>query len=154
MSSTHSQIESFKSIFNRDLDRLAKEIKAYEDEDNLWVLGRGITNTAGNLCLHLVGNLNTFIGHHLGGTDYKRDRELEFAGKGIPREFLLEGIKNLQATLDKSFTAMEENQLNELYPVEVLGKPMSVHHFLTHLTGHTMYHIGQINYHRRMLDHD
>ncbi len=150
----HSAIDSFKEIFRRDLDRLAEEIKAYEDEDNLWVLGRGIANTAGNLCMHLIGNLNTFIGHHLGGTDYTRDRDLEFGGKGIPREFLLEGIQKLQTTLDHSFSNMEESQLKTIYPVEVLGYPMTIHHFLTHLTGHTMYHIGQINYHRRMLDHD
>ena len=53
---------SFITSFNRDLKRLHKEIEAYTDEAVLWQKAEGISNPAGNLCLHLVGNLNEYIG--------------------------------------------------------------------------------------------
>ena len=69
------------SLFNRDLDRLQKEIELYSNENTIWHTEKGIANSAGNLCLHLIGNLNTYIGKELGSTGYVRNRELEFSQK-------------------------------------------------------------------------
>ena len=63
-------------IFERDLKKLKLEIEQYQAENKIWIVDKQIPNSAGNLCLHLVGNLNTFIGKELGGTDYVRNREL------------------------------------------------------------------------------
>ena len=51
-------IEVLNSIFERDLVKLKLEIELYQDENSIWAVDKRISNSAGNLCLHLVGNLN------------------------------------------------------------------------------------------------
>jgi len=80
-------------IYNRDLEKLKDEINSYHHEKNLWIINRDITNSAGNLCLHIVGNLNAFIGTVLGNTNYKRQRDLEFSLKDVPRSTLIQQVK-------------------------------------------------------------
>ncbi len=138
-------------LFERDLQRLAEEISAYEDESKLWELKGEVKNTAGNLCLHLVGNLNHFIGHLLGGSNYKRKRELEFSAKNIPRENLLEAIEQTKAIVSSSIKKLSNEDLDQNFPVQVFQRDHSVLHFLMHLSTHLNYHLGQINYHRRLL---
>ena len=74
-------IETLKTIFSRDLLKLKTEIELYKKEEKLWCTDKNISNSAGNLCLHLVGNLNTYIGNEIGKTGYVRNRELEFSQK-------------------------------------------------------------------------
>ena len=82
-------IQTLKTLFRRDLEKLSHEINLYKDETVLWHIEKGIANSAGNLCMHLIGNLNTYIGAELGQTGYVRHRELEFSLKNIPRTELL-----------------------------------------------------------------
>lgn len=138
-------------LFERDIDRLYKEIDSYKDEDVLWEIENQISNSGGNLCLHLLGNLQAFIGHELGGFNYTRDREFEFAGKNVPKAQLLEEILKLKRVMISSLEGMDESLILKDYPKEVFGKPMSNEYFLIHLYGHFNYHLGQINYHRRIL---
>ena len=49
-------------LYERDLDKLRTEIASYENEPDLWKTDEGISNSAGNLCLHLTGNLKHFFG--------------------------------------------------------------------------------------------
>jgi len=58
-------VESLKELFRRDLQKLKQEIELYEKDSNLWKVESSIKNSGGNLCLHLIGNLNTFIGNGL-----------------------------------------------------------------------------------------
>jgi len=58
--------ETLLALFNRDLNKLKTEISLYRDEKNIWLVDKSIANSAGNLCLHLVGNLNTYIGAVIG----------------------------------------------------------------------------------------
>lgn len=139
------------TLFERDIDKLYKEIEAYTDEKILWQTSNHISNSAGNLCLHLLGNLQAFIGHELGGFDYTRDRDFEFAGKDVPKSQLLSNILNLKRIMIISLEGLDENLITKNYPKEVFGKPMTNEHFLLHLFGHFNYHLGQINYHRRLL---
>ena len=76
-------MNNFPHFYNRELKKLREEIAAYPSEESLWLIAGQIKNPSGNLCMHLVGNLNTYIGARLGGTDYVRDRPLEFAGRGM-----------------------------------------------------------------------
>lgn len=145
-------IQTLKSLFTRDLHRLKREIELYQNEANLWITDRAITNPAGNLCLHLVGNLNTYIGAVLGHTGYIRHRELEFSLRDIPRIELLQKVdETIQIVLD-ALDQMREEQLQEEYPLLVFDEKTSTEYFLVHLTTHLTYHLGQINYHRRLLD--
>ena len=82
--------KELNSLFQRDLDKLGVELAAYTDEDSIWVVAEGIANPGGNLAMHLFGNLRTFIGFDLGWIPYTRDREREFAAKGVSRAVLLE----------------------------------------------------------------
>ncbi len=138
-------------LFERDIDRLYKEIEAYSDEKILWQTDHHISNSAGNLCLHLIGNLQAFVGHELGGFDYIRDREFEFGGKDVPKSQLLSKISNLKKIVISSIERIDETLIFKNYPKEVFGKPMTNEYFLLHLYGHFNYHLGQINYHRRLL---
>ncbi|WP_131538806.1 DUF1572 family protein [Pedobacter nototheniae] len=139
-------------LFNRDLNKLKFEIESYKTESNLWVIDKGILNSAGNLCLHLIGNLNTYIGATLGQSGYVRNRELEFSLKNIPQQELVKKIEDTILVLNKTLEVLTENDLNAEYPLVVFEDKMTTEFFLVHLTTHLTYHLGQINYHRRLLD--
>ncbi len=145
-------LQSLPTLFIRDLNKLIKEINAYQDESNLWLTGQGISNSAGNLCLHLAGNLNHFIGAHLGATGYVRQRPLEFSTKNTPRPELVQLITDTTQMIETTFNKITPDQLNADYPLEVFGHKMTTEFFLLHLSTHLNYHLGQINYHRRLLD--
>ena len=145
-------IQSLAKLFERDLDLLAQEVSAYQKEEKLWELSGSINNTAGNLCLHLCGNLQFFIGNVLGKSGYKRNREAEFNDKDIPTGTLLSMIQETKKAVSSSLYAFDPNLLEMEYPMQVFGKPMTTSFFLIHLAGHLNYHLGQINYHRRLLD--
>jgi uncharacterized damage-inducible protein DinB len=145
-------IPILKTLFLRDLNRLRQEIDAYKDETKLWYIEKGIANSAGNLCLHLVGNLNTYIGAEFGETGYIRHRDLEFSLKGISKAELLAKIDVTIIVVERSLDKITEEQLEQDYPQLVFDKPTSTAYFLVHLTTHLTYHLGQINYHRRLLD--
>jgi len=145
--------ESLKSIFTRDLNKLKAEIELYRNEENIWHVEKSIANSAGNLCLHLVGNLNTFVGAELGKTGYIRNRELEFSLKNIPRIELLTKVEDTLKVVTESLDGLTEADLSNDYPlVKVVEGGSSVAFMLIHLSTHLAYHLGQINYHRRLLD--
>jgi len=145
-------IETLKVVFARDLNRLRKEVQLYNNENNLWRVEKNITNSAGNLCLHLIGNLNTYIGKEIGKTDYVRDRELEFSLKNMRRIDLLDKIDATIRVIDKSLDKLDESTVKTEYPILVFEEKTSTEYFLIHLTTHLSYHLGQINYHRRLID--
>ena len=144
-------VNSLKQLFERDLSLLANEIESYNKESDLWLLAEGINNSGGNLCLHLTGNLQFFIGATLGKSGYIRDRKAEFESKDIPVAILLKVIKTTKLVISDSLDSLTAEQLASNYPIEVFGKPMSTTFFLIHLSTHLSYHLGQINYHRRLL---
>ena len=145
-------IETLRSIFNRDLLRLKSEIDSYKEESKIWIVEKNIANSAGNLCLHLIGNLNTYIGAQFGNTNYIRNRELEFSLKNIAKKELIDKIENTIAVVDFSLKNITDEELKNEYPILVFDKMSTVEFLLVHLTTHLTYHLGQINYHRRLLD--
>jgi hypothetical protein len=145
-------IETFKFLFKRDLLKLKQEIESYNDHSKLWYVEKGISNSAGNLCLHLIGNLNHFIGATLGNTGYVRNRELEFSQKDIPAEELVKRINDTVVVVDKTLNKLADNVLNEDFPLLYNNEKVSTMLMLTHLLTHLGYHLGQINYYRRLYD--
>jgi len=142
----------FIEFFDRDLTTLHKEISSYNTENNLWIVSGNISNCSGNLCLHLIGNLNHFIGAVLGKTGYVRDRDKEFTTKHIPKTDLLTSIEKTKQMVHHTLHHLSTEQYNSLYPIEFLGKNLITDHMLLQLSTHLNYHLGQINYHRRLLD--
>jgi len=145
--------DTLKRLYSRDLLKLKEELELYSNEDNIWRVDRNILNTAGNLTLHLVGNLNTYIGAELGNTGYIRNRPEEFSLKNIPRQELISKIERTIEILDTTLGALTEDQLKSEYPQVVAGNKVSIEYFLVHLATHLSYHLGQVNYHRRLLDY-
>ena len=144
--------ETLKLLFERDLKKLRHEIEAYKTEKNIWQVEKYINNSAGNLCLHIIGNLNWFIGAQFGATGYIRDRELEFSSTNIPKTDLLLEIDKTRSVLDNTLDKITASQLELEYPILVFDKKTTTYYFLIHLTTHLAYHLGQINYHRRLID--
>jgi uncharacterized damage-inducible protein DinB len=145
-------IETLRVLFQRDLLKLKSEIESYSLEGNLWLTSANITNSGGNLCLHLLGNLNTFIGAELGKSNYVRKRNLEFSLKNVARTILVAQIEQTTTMVDETLNNISEEDLKLEYPILVFEERMSSGYFLTHLATHLTYHLGQINYHRRLLD--
>ncbi len=140
------------ALFKRDLLKLKTEIESYKDEANLWKIEKNIANPAGNLCLHLIGNLNTYIGVTLGQSGYVRNRDAEFSLRNIPRKELIQKIEDTINMIDQVMTTLTTDQLEKEYPMVVLREPTSTGFFLVHLATHLSYHLGQVNYHRRLID--
>ncbi len=138
-------------LFKRDLEKLIEELSLYEDENLIWKVAPGIKNSAGNLALHLIGNLNYFIGAVLGNTNYVRNRKAEFEDKDIPQVKIKKDIEQTIGVISQTLKDLNEKNLAENYPLEVFKKPMKTDYFLLHLYGHLNYHLGQVNYHRRLL---
>lgn len=145
-------IETVKTLFNRDLNKLIQEIESYHDEKVIWIIDKGIANSAGNLCLHLVGNLNHFIGTVIGKTGYVRQRDLEFSLKDIPVVELVTKIDDTISMINESLAKLTEEELKGEYPILVFKEKTTTEYFLVHMVAHLSYHLGQVNYHRRLLD--
>lgn len=144
--------KELNQLFQRDLSKLREELQAYSDERNLWRVDQEINNSAGNLTLHLIGNLKQFIGLDLGGIAFERDRDSEFAPSTLTREDLLQELVQLKKVLEDTLVPLDPKKLGDQSKHSFFGHSMTVGYFLIHLYGHFNYHLGQINYHRRLLD--
>ncbi|MFC4686432.1 DinB family protein [Epilithonimonas pallida] len=144
--------ETLISLFKRDLNKVIEELNLYQSESNIWKVEGSVSNSAGNLALHLIGNLKTYIGKEIGGVAYVRNRDLEFADKNVPRDKLIADLKDTIAIIKDSLKSVSDEDLKKEYPLLVLGKKTSTEYFLVHLATHLNYHLGQINYHRRLVE--
>ena len=144
-------IASIDKLMERDLSKLEEEIKLYPSEEAIWVIDKEIKNAAGNLCLHLCGNLQHFIGAILGKSGYVRNREYEFSAKGISKAKLVAEIQQTKKVVRSTLQGLNTSVLPDEYAIQVFGHPMTTMYFLIHLSAHLEYHLGQVNYHRRLL---
>ena len=137
-------ISTIRELINRDLSKLHSEISNYKSDEAIWKLDGEITNTAGNLCLHICGNLQHYIGSVLGHTNYLRNRDSEFNTRGIGKQALLNEIDKTREGVLSTLDRLDYTVLDQLYPEDVYVKPMTTGYFLIHLAGH-------LNYHRRLV---
>jgi hypothetical protein len=144
-------VETLLKLFDRDLLRLEEEINLYQSEEAIWKVSGEIKNPAGNLCLHLCGNLQHYIGANLGRTSYVRNRDNEFAAKDISKAQLIAEVQKTRQTVRDTLETLKPSVLEAEYPERVYEYPMTTAYFLIHLSSHLGYHLGQINYHRRLL---
>lgn len=143
-------LESIQKLTLRDLRRLEDEIRAYPDRDSLWALQGEIKNPGGNLCLHLCGNLQHYFGAVLGHTGYQRNRDAEFSTRGLSAEKLITEIQAAAKAIEVTIPQLREEDMDKDYPEKVFDYAMTTRHFFIHLTAHLSYHLGQVNYHRRL----
>jgi len=143
--------ELIGGLMVRDLGAVRRELEAYPAEADLWTLTDTIPNSAGTLVLHLTGNLRHYVGAVLGGTGYVRDRDAEFARRNVPRAELRRGLDDAIADVGATMSRVTDAQLATTFPETVAGQRVSTLDMLMHLAVHLTYHLGQIDYHRRLL---
>ncbi|HEV8597980.1 MAG TPA: DinB family protein [Gemmatimonadales bacterium] len=146
-----AQASSLAAIFVRELNTLRMEIEAYPSDAELWRVVPGISNSGGTLALHLAGNLQHFIGAILGGSGYLRDRDAEFASRDVSRAELVRQVDEASAEVQRTLEQLDPAALERTYPQPVANVRVTTADFLTHLASHLAYHLGQVNYHRRIL---
>jgi len=143
--------KALATFFLRDLERLKSELLQYKSEINLWKISGEIKNSGGNLTTHLIGNLNHWFGALLAKNGYQRDHYAELNTSNVPLETLLEDIEKIKILVERELPKVTQDQLQGLYPGPIPYN-MNMQEFLLHLLAHFSYHLGQINYHRRILD--
>jgi hypothetical protein len=142
-------VSSMAAIFDRDLRALAREVEAYPDERDLWAQVPGVSNVAGTLVLHLAGNLQYYVGAVLGGSGYVRDRPAEFARRNVPRSELLREVEAARTAVSRALGGALD--VDREFPESIAGKRVRTGDYLIHLATHFAYHLGQLDYHRRII---
>jgi len=139
-------------LFARDLTRLLQEVQAFAGHDALlWETGGRAANSCGNLALHLEGNLREYVGRQLGGHAYTRQRDREFADRGLTVDELAARLRDLPQLIPGVVAGLPPGASEQVYPQNVLGRPLSTGQFLLHIYGHLNYHLGQMDYLRRAM---
>jgi hypothetical protein len=141
----------YRIILERELKKLHDEVSAYTSDTDLWKVSEGITNSGGNLAVHLIGNLRHYIGAVLGKENYVRDKSEEFSTKDVSKDSILADIESLFEPMKQIIDHLEEEVIDGNYPAEIEGKTYPTELILHHTIAHFSYHLGQINYHRRIL---
>jgi uncharacterized damage-inducible protein DinB len=147
-------LEAVAGILDRDLRALARAVEAYPDERDLWQLPPGAPNSGGTLALHLAGNLQHYFGAQLANTGYRRDRAAEFAERDVPRAEILRRIEAARAAVRAAADHVSESALEAEYPETIAGARITTGEYLIHLVAHLAYHLGQLDYHRRLVTGD
>jgi len=132
------------------IEAVKGELEAYPDEDSLWLTPGDVNNSAGNLALHLAGNLQAFIGAEMGQSGYVRDRPGEFGRRNVPRDEILLELERARASVVDTLNSNSWD-LEEKISAPVFDEPRTRARWLLHLTAHLAYHHGQISYHRRIV---
>jgi len=141
----------YARLFGRELATVRDQLLAYPDTASIWALPAGLPNSAGTLALHIAGNLRFFIGAMLGGGGYVRDRDAEFSLRGIDRDELVKQIEAAADEVTRALATLDDSELEKPFPVEVAGVRLPTGRFVGHLAVHLGYHLGQMDYHRRIV---
>lgn len=139
------------SQYAKYIGNLKKEISSYENEKDIWMLKGDIKNTPGTLTLHLCGNLNHNIGAVIGNNGYVRNRDKEFTDTNVSKADLLNLIEETENTVLSILESLDTAKMAEQFPETSHGENQTVYDALIRLAFHLAYHVGQINYHRRIL---
>lgn len=135
----------------RELRTFASEIEAFPDDVMVWATVPGISNSAGNLALHVCGNLQHYVGTVLGGTAYVRHRDLEFSRRTGTRAEIVSEIEATVRVVHAVLPTLDAVALARDYPEVLAGRLIETGVFLSHLATHLAMHLGQAGYLRRML---
>lgn len=139
-----------RALLLRDLRALRRELDAYPDDEAVWATPPGISNSCGTLVLHLAGNLRTYVGLHIGGIPYERDRPREFSARGLPRDVLRADIDATIEAVDRATASLTDAVLAREFPVPIGQVRINTQEMLMHCAVHLTYHLGQVDYHRRL----
>lgn len=147
-------IPIIQAMLLRELAAVQRSVEAYPDDASLWAQPTGLPNDGGTLVLHLAGNLQHYVGAVLGRSGYKRDRPAEFARRDLPRAELLREISASTDAVKRTLPTLSEASLSQPFPEPIGGRTLTIEVFLVHLATHLAYHLGQLDYHRRVVTGD
>lgn len=139
-------------FYDRDIRRLIEEVNLFSNEEDLWKTQGTVKNSAGNLALHIIGGLNYLIGTTLAQTGYVRNRDQEFTRKGVPRKELVAQLGQLIPMITGTLNAFTPQRMEDLYPFMFDDKDVPNSYVLVQLLAHLNYHLGQVNYLRRVFE--
>jgi Protein of unknown function (DUF1572) len=147
-------LENLETIYLREVATLHRELGLYPDDASVWKELPGLPNSAGTLILHLAGNLQHFFGATLGKTGYVRNRDAEFTKRDIPRSELKKELEAANAGVNAGFANLTEAKLSQPFPAKFTDTEFSTQLTLLQFLSHLAYHLGQIDYHRRVVTGD
>jgi hypothetical protein len=139
-------------FYERDIRKMIDEINLFQNEENIWRTHGSVKNSSGNLALHIIGGLNYLIGTTLAKTGYARNRDLEFTRKDVPRKELVEQLEQLIPLINKTLNTLAPDQMEAEFPIFFDKPKTSTSYVLVQLLAHLNYHLGQVNYLRRVLE--
>lgn|SRR5688572_29742649 len=146
--------DQIATVICRELRAVERELNAYQNEEQVWLVPDGLPNSGGTLALHIAGNLRHFVGTVLGGDSYVRDRDAEFSKRGVPRAEMISELRNAEKAVRETIARLDPAKFNEPYPLPVLNRRLNTGDFLLHLAAHLAYHTGQMDFHRRVVTRD
>lgn len=112
-------------------------------EDQLWWRPAPGTNSAGNLILHLCGNLSLWLLAGVGGRPFERHRAEEFsADRTHGKAELLARLEEVVAACRGVLAAVEPADLER--PAAIQGYETELLDAVVHAVEHMSYHTGQI----------
>lgn len=139
------------NLYVTDVKKVIAEVEQYKSDEDFWSVSEGISNSGGTLALHLIGNLKHYIGAVLGETGYVRTRDNEFSDRGVSREEIVGQLNEVVEILNKTFSGLSDEDLMKEYPEELGDQPQTTAAVIVYMLTHLNFHLGQINYHRRLL---
>jgi hypothetical protein len=93
--------DDLSRLLVRELETFAREVELFPDDESLFKTLPGVANSAGNLGLHVCGNLQHFVGAVLGNTGYVRNRDAEFAARSGRRDDLARMLRETAAVVSR-----------------------------------------------------
>jgi hypothetical protein len=138
-------------VITRELDSLERELSLFPDDESIWATVPGVTNSAGNLGLHVAGGLQYLVGAVLGGTGYVRNRDAEFSRRSGSRQEVIAEIRKAAAVVRDVLPRLSDQQLSAAFPEAMMGLTIPTDLFLLHLCVHAGFHLGQAGYIRRVV---
>ena len=140
------------NLYERDISKLIEEINLFKNEEDLWRTTGSVKNSCGNLVLHIIGGMNYLIGTTLAHTEYVRNRDQEFIQKNVEKKELIAKLEELITIINQTLNRLTPEQMENEYPIFFDKPKTSVSYVLVQLLAHLNYHLGQVNYLRRILE--
>ncbi|MGL4612051.1 MAG: DinB family protein [Trueperaceae bacterium] len=148
---SNNLLEDLKILYLREVATLERELDLYPDDKSVWKELPGLPNPGGTLFLHLAGSLQHFFGATLGKSEYVRDRAAEFSKRDVPRSEIKGELSRARQGVQAGFANLTEESLGQVFPVQYADAEVSTQLTLLQFSSHLAYHLGQIDYHRRVV---
>jgi Protein of unknown function (DUF1572) len=133
-----------RSCFDKYFPRIVRCLQLLSEKE-IWWRPNAASNAAGNIVLHLCGNIRQWIISGLGGAQDVRERDEEFAERGpIPRRLLIALLKETVQEACKTIDTLPAEALEREFLIQ--GYQVSGLVAASQVAEHFSYHAGQIIY--------